>query len=122
MRAPAGPWRAAQNADRARGGYGMLVLDGLLLRRVGVDGRYDDALAMLRKQFADTEEMQYRARRVVEEMALLLQASLLLRHGDPAVADAFVESRLARDWGIAYGTLPRGVDTARILERAAVAQ
>jgi CRP/FNR family transcriptional regulator, cyclic AMP receptor protein len=40
MRSPAGPWRAAQNADRARGGYGMLVLDGLLLRRVGVDGRY----------------------------------------------------------------------------------
>jgi hypothetical protein len=40
MRTPAGPWRPAQNADRARGGYGVLILDGLLLRRVGVDGRY----------------------------------------------------------------------------------
>jgi hypothetical protein len=40
VRAPAGPWQAAQNADRARGGYGMLMLDGLLLRRVGVDGRF----------------------------------------------------------------------------------
>jgi hypothetical protein len=40
IRSPAGPWRAAQHADRARGGYGMLVVDGLLLRRVGVDGRF----------------------------------------------------------------------------------
>src|SRR3954454_14443831 len=40
VRAPAGPWRSAQNAERARGGYGMLLLDGLLSRRVGVEGRY----------------------------------------------------------------------------------
>ena len=37
-----------------------------------------------------------------------------------AVADAFVASRLAGDWGVAYGTLPTGLDTATILERAAV--
>ena len=53
-------------------------------------------------------------------MALLLQGSLLLRHGAPAVADAFVASRLAGNGGAAYGTLPTGVDTAAILERAAV--
>jgi putative acyl-CoA dehydrogenase len=45
---------------------------------------------------------------------------LLLRDGHPAVADAFVASRLARDWGVAYGTLPTGLDTATILDRAAV--
>ncbi|TAM91693.1 MAG: DNA alkylation response protein [Jatrophihabitans sp.] len=88
---------------------------------VGKDTRFDDALAMLRKQVADGEDLPYRARRIVEEMALLLQGSLLLRWGDPAVAEAFVASRLARDWGGAYGTLPRGLDTGRILERAAVA-
>ncbi|MEO9140489.1 MAG: acyl-CoA dehydrogenase family protein [Jatrophihabitans sp.] len=89
----------------------------------GADARYDDSLAMLRKEFsagADIEDLQYRARRIVERMALVLQGSLLLRHGDPAVADAFVASRLAGDWGVAYGTLPVGVDTARILERAAL--
>ncbi|MDQ2796279.1 MAG: acyl-CoA dehydrogenase family protein [Actinomycetota bacterium] len=86
----------------------------------GGDARYDDALALLRKEFSDLDDMQYRARRIVERMALLLQGSLLLRHGDPAVADAFVGSRLGGDWGVAYGTLPVGVDTARILERAAV--
>ena len=77
-----------------------------------MDARYDDALALLQKELSDLEDLQYRARRVVERMALLLQGSLLLRHGDPAVADAFVASRLAGDWGVAYGTLPTGVDTA----------
>jgi CRP/FNR family cyclic AMP-dependent transcriptional regulator len=40
VRAPAGPWRTAQNADRARGGFGMLMVEGLLIRRVGVEGRF----------------------------------------------------------------------------------
>jgi putative acyl-CoA dehydrogenase len=88
----------------------------------GCDARYDDALALLRKQLTrhlDERELQYRARQLVEAMALLLQGSLLLRHGDPAVAHAFAASRLARDRGSAYGTLPTGLDTDRILERAA---
>ncbi|MCW2497669.1 acyl-CoA dehydrogenase family protein [Jatrophihabitans sp.] len=86
----------------------------------GADTRYDDALAMLQKEFSDADQLEYRARGVVERMAMLLQGSLLLRHGNQAVADAFVASRLARDWGVAYGTLPTGIDTATILERAAV--
>ncbi|HEY2300143.1 MAG TPA: acyl-CoA dehydrogenase family protein [Jatrophihabitans sp.] len=86
----------------------------------GTDARYDDALALLRKQFSDADQLEYRARHIAEQMAILLQGSLLLRVGNPAVADAFVASRLARDWGVAYGTLPTGVDTATILERAAV--
>jgi putative acyl-CoA dehydrogenase len=86
----------------------------------GQDARYDDALAMLRKQFSDLDDLQFRARRIVEQMAMLLQGSLLLRHGEPAVADAFVASRLAGNWGTAYGTLPVGVDTAAVLERARV--
>jgi len=86
----------------------------------GADPRYDDALALLRKEFSDLDQIEYRARHVVERMALLLQGSLLLRAGDPAVAGAFVASRLARDWGVAYGTLPTGLDTMTILERAAV--
>jgi putative acyl-CoA dehydrogenase len=86
----------------------------------GADARYDDALAMLHKQFSDGEELPYRARRLAEQMAMLLQGSLLLRHGHPAVADAFVASRLAGNWGVAYGTLPSGVDTAAILDRARV--
>jgi putative acyl-CoA dehydrogenase len=86
----------------------------------GGDARYDDALALLRKQFSDVDDLQFRARRIVEQMAMLLQGSLLLRHGDPAVAEAFVASRLGGDWGVAYGTLPIGADTPTILERARV--
>ncbi|MDT4909298.1 MAG: putative acyl-CoA dehydrogenase, partial [Pseudonocardiales bacterium] len=86
----------------------------------GGDPRFDDAVALLRKEFADLDDMQYRARRIVERMALALQGSLLLRHGDPAVSDAFNASRLSRDWGVAYGTLPTGLDTAAILDRARV--
>jgi len=86
----------------------------------GADSRYDDSLALLRKELADADDLQYRARRVVEHMAMLLQAGLLLRHGDGAVASAFVSSRLAGDWGVAFGTLGAGADTGRILARAAV--
>ena len=62
--------------------------------------------------------IETRARRIVEHMALALQGSLLVRHGDPAVADAFLSSRLAGDHGLAFGTLPAGVDFVRIIERA----
>lgn len=90
-------------------------------RAAGCDARYDDALALLRKQVGESDDLEYRARALVERMALLLQASLLLRFGHPAVADAFVASRVARDWGVAYGTLPPGVDTDAVLDRAALA-
>jgi putative acyl-CoA dehydrogenase len=86
----------------------------------GSDARFDDALALVHKQLGDTDQLEYRARQIVERLAVLLQASLLLRHGDAALADAFVASRLAHDWGTAFGTLPTGLDTTTILERAAV--
>jgi putative acyl-CoA dehydrogenase len=61
--------------------------------------------------------METRARQLVERMALALQGSLLVRFGDPAVADAFCASRLDGDWGNAFGTLPAGTDFQRIVER-----
>jgi len=51
-------------------------------------------------------------------MALVLQASLLVRFGDDAVSEAFCMSRLDGDWGAAFGTLPAGCDFARIVSRA----
>ena len=50
-------------------------------------------------------------------MALALQGSLLVRYGDEAVADAFCASRLDGDGGRAFGTLPKGVDFKRIIDR-----
>ncbi len=69
----------------------------------------------------DIETIESRARRIIESMALALQASLLVRYGDEAVADAFCASRLSGDWGQAFGTLPAGTDFGRIIERHRVA-
>ncbi|MGH3450632.1 MAG: acyl-CoA dehydrogenase family protein [Haloechinothrix sp.] len=84
----------------------------------GADSRLDDAVARLRKELSDMDDVQFRARRLVETLALVLQGSLLVRHGDPAVADAFCASRFGGDWGVAFGTLPPGVDTRAIIGRA----
>jgi putative acyl-CoA dehydrogenase len=70
---------------------------------------------------SDPETMEIRARQLVERMALALQGSLLVRFGDPAVADAFCASRLEGNWGRAFGTLPAGTDFQRIVKRHAPA-
>ncbi|HEX6075701.1 MAG TPA: acyl-CoA dehydrogenase family protein [Micromonosporaceae bacterium] len=84
----------------------------------GADPRLDDAVARLRKDLTDLDDAQYRARRIVESMALVLQGSLLHRRAPAVVAEAFCASRLGGDGGYAFGTLPSGTDTATILDRA----
>jgi len=71
----------------------------------------------LRRELTDMAEVEARARRIVERMALLLQGSLMVRWGDEASADAFVASRLGGDWGQSFGTLPAGTDFTRIIDR-----
>jgi putative acyl-CoA dehydrogenase len=86
----------------------------------GSDARLDAFTDRLRDSIATSPEtLEVRARRVVEGMALALQASQLVRHGDPAVADAFCASRLAGDQGGAFGTLPAGTDFETIINRSA---
>jgi putative acyl-CoA dehydrogenase len=85
----------------------------------GADARLDEAVAGLRRELSDLDDIEGRARRIVERMALILQGSLLVRHGHPAVSDAFCASRLGGDWGRAFGTLPSGLDLKAIVERAA---
>jgi putative acyl-CoA dehydrogenase len=84
----------------------------------GADPRLDQAVKRLQAELADPAQAELRARRIVEQLATVLQGALLVRHGDPAVADAFTASRLGGDWGHAFGTLPAGVDTAAIVKRA----
>jgi putative acyl-CoA dehydrogenase len=83
----------------------------------GADPRLDVALAELDTALTDRGRVEFRARRLVERLALCLEASLLVRHAPSEVADAFCASRLNGGGGRAYGTLPRGVDTAAIVER-----
>jgi putative acyl-CoA dehydrogenase len=83
----------------------------------GAEPRLDSYVGALKRDLSDLDDIEFRARRVVERMAIALQASVLVRHGDPAVADAFCATRLAGDHGRSLGTLPSGVDAARIVER-----
>jgi putative acyl-CoA dehydrogenase len=78
----------------------------------------DQHVRNLGKEFADPTDLQYRARHVVERMALALQASLLVRGAPAFVADAFCASRLAPEGSFNYGALPRGVDVQAIIDRA----
>ncbi|HST41661.1 MAG TPA: acyl-CoA dehydrogenase family protein, partial [Conexibacter sp.] len=83
----------------------------------GADARLDAHVAGLRRALADPTDVELRARRLVEAMALALQGSLVVRHAPPAVAEAFIASRLAGDHGNVFGTLPPRVDFASIVER-----
>lgn len=80
----------------------------------GADRRYDAFLAGLEAGLATRARQEGQARRLVEDLALALSASLLLRHAPAAVADAFVASRLGGAWSGHFGDLPEGVDTAGI--------
>lgn len=96
------------------------VLDAYLAEvelAAGADARLDAFVGGLRAEFADLASVEIRARRIVEKLALALQGSLLVRNAPSAVADAFCASRLAGDAGLAFGTLPAGVDARAIVAR-----
>jgi putative acyl-CoA dehydrogenase len=89
-----------------------------VMEGAGAEPKLDAYVGSLRDEIpGDVETIQTRARRIVERMAIALQASLLVRYGDDAVADAFCASRLSGDWGHAFGTLPAGTDFGRIIQR-----
>lgn len=96
------------------------VLFDELARSAGQDPRLDGHVERLRPQLGDLDTIGYRARKIAEDICLALQGSLLVRHGHPAVAEAFLATRLGGQWGGAYGTMPAGLDLAPILERALV--
>jgi putative acyl-CoA dehydrogenase len=79
---------------------------------------FADELARRLKNSAGLEPV---ARRVVEMMAFAVQASLLVRYSTGPVADAFCATRLDGDWGRAFGTMPLGLDTQAIVDRARIA-
>jgi putative acyl-CoA dehydrogenase len=88
---------------------------------LGADRRLDAHLDRVQGEAVavfESAEPQFSARRIVEDLAVALQASLLVRSAPPAVADAFCAARLAGDGGRVYGTLPSGVDARAIIDRA----
>jgi len=101
------------------------VVDAFLAevaRSRGGDRRLDAWLLTLVKDMQDLmkdpADAEYRAREVVDRMALAVQAALLVQHAPSAIADAFCAGRLQGSGHRQYGTLPRGVDCAAVVERA----
>ena len=89
----------------------------------GADRRLDAALDALPGALAELSgpHAAWSARRGVEALAVAFQASLLVRHAPPFVADAFCAARLGEGGGRVYGTLPPEVDGRSIVARALAA-
>lgn len=94
----------------------------------GSDKRFDayadkvlNELEQARKEIiAKNPSIERTSRRLVERMAIALQASLVLRFSPTIVSDAFVSSRLELDHGFSFGTLKPEVELAEIVSRAGV--
>jgi len=84
----------------------------------GANTLLDRCVAELHRELGDPADVEYRARDVVDRMALAIQAALLLQHAPATVADAFCASRLGEAGHHNVGTLPRGVDCGALIERA----
>jgi putative acyl-CoA dehydrogenase len=82
------------------------------------DARLDAFAKKLEADLVAATDIEVGARRYVERLAVGLEASLLVRFAPPFVADAFCASRLEGDVGQTFGTLPTGLDTKAIVERA----
>ncbi len=84
----------------------------------GQYAEFDAYVDKLQGEFTDLASLEFRARSVVEKLALAWQASTLIQFGEPMVAHAYVVSRLSGYGGYYYGTLPKEVDVKAIMKRA----
>jgi putative acyl-CoA dehydrogenase len=92
-------------------------LDVLLEEVMSGGERVSRCAAPIYRLLKDTIGVELQARRIVESIAIALQASLMARHAAHEAADAFCASRLAGDWGHAFGTLPSTAPCEAILRR-----
>ena len=83
----------------------------------GANVACDRYTATLMQGLADLGE-EADMRRVAQDVALVIQAALLRQHAPDFVFEAFCASRLAGDWGLAFGTLASNTNFDAILRRA----
>ena len=84
----------------------------------GSHRKFDAFNASLKDRLADAAEQESAARRLTQDLALALQASLLARHAPGFVFEAFVHARLGADWTGAFGTLAPSAPFAALIDRA----
>ena len=83
----------------------------------GVYRALDCTISRLKERLSDISAEE-EARSLVEDIALALQAAIMVRNAPPALADAFCATRLTGRPQFAYGASPANVDAAAILSRA----
>lgn len=89
-----------------------------VMRGVGSDARLDRAIGAALSHLRNRDRSESRARLLAESLAIAWQGSLLARFGIPDTFEAFVRTRIARDGGYLYGTLPHDADLRAIVEPA----
>jgi putative acyl-CoA dehydrogenase len=82
----------------------------------GAHRALDQLAATLPSRIDDATEVE--ARRLAQDVALAVQASLLYQTAPEPVFTAFCQSRLGGDWGQAFGTLGAQTDFEAIIQRA----
>ena len=103
--------RAVRRADTAA------ALDAELAPARGAHPALDRLAGALPLR-VDAMTTEAEARRFAQDVALAVQAALLLRSAPGAVFRAFCDSRLSGDWGYSFGTLGAGANLDAILSRA----
>jgi putative acyl-CoA dehydrogenase len=78
----------------------------------------DAFCASLKDRLQDAAEHESAARRLTQDLALALQASLLARHAPDFVFESFVRSRLGAEWTGAFGTLAPNAPFDALIARA----
>ncbi len=89
-----------------------------LQKAAGQNRTYDGALETMKGLLKPGAVAEAQARQLTENLALLLQASLLIRHAPGFVADAFCAARLSEHRAMVYGALPDGADARALIARA----
>ncbi len=91
---------------------------GELEQGAGLDDRLDQAIAETSATLVGGPHHEVEARRLVERLAVVWSATLLARHGDPSVADAYLGSRLDGGRWQEFGTLDPEAPVGAIANRA----
>ncbi len=81
----------------------------------GTDHRLDTAIDDL-KTTLSSEISEAELRTLIEKMAIVLEGSLVVRHGSQALADGFITTRIDGNWGRTFGTIPKSTETDTLVD------
>ncbi len=89
----------------------------LLSQATGKNNDYDHQVIPFIDRTNVTELDAFEARTWVSHLAVLMQAALLLKHGQPQWAEAYCHGRLRQRPFGPYGQLPKSIDSASLIKQ-----